>query len=93
MVSLTDALPDELALAAATITAPGTLADLVAAHLDGKTEERQAALEAVDVAQRLRLVTGYLQREVEVLQVENEIQSQVQGRWRRTSGSSSSASS
>jgi ATP-dependent Lon protease len=79
MVSLTDALPDELALAAATITAPGTLADLVAAHLDGKTEERQAALEAVDVAQRLRLVTGYLQREVEVLQVENEIQSQVRG--------------
>jgi len=79
MVSLTDALPDELALAAATITAPGTLADLVAAHLDGKTEERQAALEAVDVGQRLRLVTGYLQREVEVLQVENEIQSQVRG--------------
>ena len=79
VVSLTDALPDELALAAATITAPGTLADLVAAHLDGKTEERQAALEAVDVAQRLRLVTGYLQREVEVLQVENEIQSQVRG--------------
>ncbi|MCJ7831176.1 MAG: endopeptidase La [Dehalococcoidia bacterium] len=79
VVSLTDGLPDELALAAPTITAPGTLADLVAAHLNIKTEERQAALETVDVAQRLRLVTGYLQREVEVLQVENEIQSQVRG--------------
>ncbi len=79
VVSLSDALPDELALAASAITSPGTLADMVAAHLNIKTEERQAALEAVDVARRLRLVTGYLQREVEVLQVENEIQSQVRG--------------
>jgi ATP-dependent Lon protease len=79
VVSLTDALPDELALAASTITAPGTLADLVATHLNIKTEERQVALETVDVEQRLRLVTGYLQREVEVLRVENEIQSQVRG--------------
>jgi len=79
VVSLSDGLPDELGMAAAEITAPGTLADLIAAHLNIKAEERQAALEELDVVQRLRLVTGYLHRELEVLQVEKDIQSQVRG--------------
>jgi ATP-dependent Lon protease len=79
VVSLSDALPDELGAAAATITSPGTLADLVAAHINIKPEEKQAALETLNVMERLRLVNGYLQKEAEVAQVEKDIQSQVRG--------------
>ena len=78
-INLADALPDELAAAAATIAMPGSLADFVAAHINIKTEERQAVLEALNVEERLRLVNGYLNRELEVLRVENDIQSQVRG--------------
>jgi ATP-dependent Lon protease len=79
IVALSDTLPDELAAAAATITSPGTLADLVAAHINIKPEEKQAVLESLKVMDRLRLVNGYMQKEAEVLQVEKEIQSQVRG--------------
>ncbi|MDI6857840.1 MAG: endopeptidase La [Dehalococcoidia bacterium] len=84
VVALSDALPNELGMAAETITSPGTLADLVAAHINIKPEEKQAVLETLNVIERLRLVNGYLQKEAEVLQVEREIQSQVRGELDKT---------
>ena len=78
-VGLTEALPDELAAAAETIAAAGALADFVAAHVNMKLEERQAVLEAANVEDRLRLVNNFLTRELEVLQVEQDIQSKVRG--------------
>ena len=78
-VGLTEALPDELAAAAETIAAAGSLADFVAAHVNMKPEERQAVLEASNVEDRLRLVNSFLTRELEVLQVEQDIQSKVRG--------------
>ena len=84
VVALSDALPNELGMAAETITSPGTLADLVAAHINIRPEEKQAVLEALNVIGRLRLVNGYLQKEAEVLQVEREIQSQVRGELDKT---------
>ena len=44
-----------------------------------KPEERQAVLEASNVEERLRLVNSFLTRELEVLQVEQDIQSKVRG--------------
>ena len=78
-VGLTESLPDELAAAAGTIVSPGPLADFIAAHINIKLEERQAVLEAANVEERLRLINGYLTRELEVLQVEQDIRSKVQG--------------
>jgi len=78
-VGLTESLPDELGAAAETIAAAGSLADFVAAHLNMKPEERQAILEAANVEDRLRLVNTFLTRELEVLQVEQDIQSKVRG--------------
>jgi ATP-dependent Lon protease len=78
-VGLTETLPDELAAAAETIAAAGALADFVAAHVNMKPEERQAVLEAANVEDRLRLVNNFLTRELEILQVEQDIQSKVRG--------------
>ncbi len=78
-VTLTESLPDELAAAAETIASAGSLADFVAAHVNMKLEERQAVLEAANVEDRLRLVNTFLIRELEVLQVEQDIQSKVRG--------------
>ena len=78
-IGLTESLPDELAAAAETIAPAGSLADFVAAHVNMKPEERQAVLEAANIEDRLRLVNSFLTRELEVLQVEQDIQSKVRG--------------
>ncbi len=78
-INLTENVPQEMALMVAGIQDPSHLADLIAANLNMKTEERQAVLEAADVAERLRLIVGFLNREVEVLEVERQIKSQVHG--------------
>ena len=78
-VGLTEALPEELSAAAETIAAAGSLADFIAAHINMKPEERQAVLEAAKIEDRLRLVNNFLTRELEVLQVGQDIQSKVRG--------------
>ncbi len=79
VVRLTENAPQELALAAAGLQDPSHVADFIAANINIKTEERQAVLETTDVAERLRLVIGYLHREVEVLEVESKIKAEVRG--------------
>ncbi len=71
-------LPEELQLAVANIDEPGALSHLIAGSLRLKTEEKQALLEEVDVARRLRRLVDILARELEVISIGTEIQSQVQ---------------
>jgi ATP-dependent Lon protease len=78
-ISLADNVPQEMALMVAGVQNPSHLADLIATNLNITTEERQAVLEAGDVAERLRIIVGFLNREVEVLEVERQIKSQVHG--------------
>ncbi len=78
-VALSEGIPQEVAQAAGAIASPGALADFIAGNINMKTEDRQAVLEAMDVAERLRLITASLNREVEVLEVGQQIQSQVRG--------------
>lgn len=59
-------LPDELALAAANITAPGTLADFIAANLGLEAAEQQQVLDAHELVPRLRTVMSFLEREREL---------------------------
>ena len=71
-------LPEELQLAVANIDDPSTLSHLIAGSLRLPTEEKQALLEEVDVGQRLRRLAEVLARELEVISIGSEIQSQVQ---------------
>ena len=57
---------------------PGRFADLVAGHLDLKPGEAQRLLEALSVEDRLRAVLVHIQRQVAVLDAQEDIKSQVQ---------------
>jgi ATP-dependent Lon protease len=71
-------LPEELQLAVANIDDPAALGHLIAGALRIDTPEKQELLEEVDVAKRLRLLSAILARELEVVQLGSQIQSQVQ---------------
>src|SRR2546425_12471662 len=59
---------------------PGALADLVAGHLDIQPVERQQLLETLAVEDRLRRVLVHVQRQIAVLDAQEDIKSQVQER-------------
>ena len=76
-VDLNAQLPDEAYVYALNIEEPGWLADMIASVLNIAPEERRQLLSVTDVAERLRRVSGFLGRELEVLELEENIQSQV----------------
>jgi ATP-dependent Lon protease len=77
-------LPEELQMAVASLEDPSALSHVIAASLRIPAEERQALLEEVDVASRLRRLSEILARELEVVEIGTRIQSQVQSEMTRT---------
>ena len=71
-------LPEELQLAIANIDDPSSLGNLIVSALRLGVEEKQALLEETDVAKRLRHLSKILARELEVVQLGTQIQTQVQ---------------
>ncbi len=57
---------------------PGRFADLVAGYLDLETPQRQALLETLAVDDRLRRVLVHVQRQIAVLDAQEDIKNQVQ---------------
>src|SRR5690242_3642631 len=57
---------------------PGALSDLVAGHLKIQSVERQQLLETLVVEDRLRRVLVHVQRQIAVLEAQEDIKSQVQ---------------
>lgn len=74
IVEMSSTLPDELSTAAANVPAPGTLADMIAANLGLKPEQQQQVRETIDVAERLRLILGFVEREREILEIGQKAQ-------------------
>jgi ATP-dependent Lon protease len=77
-------VPPEAAVAARNITEPGLLADMTAYSPDMTTEQRQELLETVDVVARLKLVSNFLARQVEVHELKGKIQSEVKSEMDKT---------
>src|SRR5690606_10071744 len=67
--------PEVMAIAA-NLDDPGRLADLAASNLELRVEEAQSVLNLVDTLARLRRVNELLNREIEVLTVQQEINTQ-----------------
>ena len=57
---------------------PGRFADLVAGYLDISPQQRQILLETLSVEERLRRVLVHVQRQISVLDAQEDIKSQVQ---------------
>jgi ATP-dependent Lon protease len=70
-------LPEELQMAVANLEDPSALAHLIAGALRIKVEEKQALLEEIDVAKRLRRLSEILARELDIVAIGSKIQSQV----------------
>src|SRR5918996_1423891 len=60
------------------VTDPGRFADLVAGYIDLPVPEKQGLLETLSVEERLRKVLVHIQRQVGLLEAQEEIKSQVQ---------------
>jgi ATP-dependent Lon protease len=71
-------LPEELQMAVTNVDEPSALSHLIAGALRISTEEKQSLLEEVDVTRRLRMLSEILARELEVIQLGSQIQSEVQ---------------
>ncbi|MGC9469652.1 MAG: endopeptidase La [Anaerolineae bacterium] len=78
VVDLNEALPEEAYVYAMNVHTPGELADVVAQIIDLPTEARQDLLETLDVIERLQKISSHLARELDVLELENQIQTTVQ---------------
>ena len=77
VIELSPNTPDEAAQVLASITAPSALADFLAANLQAEAPEKQRMLEELDVERRLRLIAARLATQLDVLELQNKIQSQV----------------
>jgi ATP-dependent Lon protease len=60
------------------VSDPGRFADLVAGHIDIASTQRQGLLETLSVEERLRRVLVHVQRQISVLDAQEDIKSQVQ---------------
>ena len=76
-VELAPYLTSELGTMVNNIKSPAILADLIASNLNINASEKQRILEMIDVQERLNQVHHMLNREVQVLELGNKIQSQV----------------
>lgn len=76
-VDLAPYLTNEMGQMVSNIKSPGILADLIASNLNIPTAEKQNILDTLNVTDRLNKVHILLNKEVQVLELGNKIQSQV----------------
>lgn len=77
MINMVPTLPEDLKIAVMNVDQPGRLADMITAHLNIGITEKQQILETISVKARLQKITGFLTREMEVMEMASKIQSQV----------------
>ena len=76
-VKLNKKIPPEILTSLAAITDPGRLADMIAAHLTLKLEEKQTILETLKIKNRLDHLLKIMESEIDILQVEKRIRGRV----------------
>ncbi len=81
---LNSKVPAELLPSLTSIDDHGRLADTVAAHLNLRLGDRQKVLETLEVATRCELVLGFVEGEIEVMQVEKRIRGRVKSQMEKS---------
>jgi ATP-dependent Lon protease len=77
LVDMSAHMPAELKLAVLNISDRSRLADVISTTLNLSVTQRQELLKTLDVRERLRLLDGHLNRELNTAELSSEIQSQV----------------
>jgi ATP-dependent Lon protease len=78
VVQLDSAIPEEAHLFSMNIDDPGWLADMIATAISPSNEQRKEIIATIDEKERLAYLNQLLAEELDVLELEEEIQSRVQ---------------
>lgn len=76
-------LAPEIFPTVAGIEEPGRFADMIGSHLDIKIEDKQILLETTDVDERLEKLNELLAREIEILNIEQDITTKVKSQMNK----------
>jgi len=77
-------LPPELLQTLAGIDEPSRLADTISAHLGVRLSDKQRLLETVEVGERLELLVGFVDGEIDVQQLEKRIRGRVKSQMEKS---------
>ena len=79
IIDLSPQIPAEASFLVRSIDEPGVLADIVASNLNISPEEKQELLETFRTRERMEKVIALLNKEIQVLELSNKIQTEVKG--------------
>ena len=77
-------LPPELLTTLAGIDDPSRLADTISAHLGARLSDKQQLLEILDVGQRMEMLIGLVDGEIDVQQIEKRIRGRVKSQMEKS---------
>jgi ATP-dependent Lon protease len=83
-VKLNKKIPPEILSSLASIEEPGRLADTISAHMPLKIDEKQSILETLVIDERLEKLLVFLEKALDLLEVEKRIRVQVKGQMEKT---------
>jgi ATP-dependent Lon protease len=83
-VKLNRKIPPELLTTLAGIDDSSRLADTIAAHLSIRLQDKQRVLETADVADRLEMLLGFVDGEIDVQQIEKRIRGRVKSQMEKS---------
>ena len=81
---LSKKVPPETIASVLLVDDPDRLTDLILGHMPLKLEDKQELLAAVDIRQRLDLLTEIINREMEILEIEKKISGRVRKQMEKT---------
>jgi ATP-dependent Lon protease len=79
IIDLSPHIPSEASFLVRSIDSPGMLSDIVATNLSIGIEEKQELLNTFDTRERIEKVIALLEKEIQVLELSNKIQTEVKG--------------
>ncbi len=79
VIDISPHIPSEASFLVRSIDNPGILADIVASNLNIDVEEKQGLLETMDTQERMTKVIALLNKEIQVVELSNKIQTEVKG--------------
>ncbi|HJX31858.1 MAG TPA: endopeptidase La [Thermodesulfobacteriota bacterium] len=83
-VKLSKKVPPEMLVSVSTIDQPNRLTDTIAAHLSLKLDDKQKLLEIENGKERLEKLYGFMEAEIEILEIEKKIRNRVKKQMEKT---------
>ena len=79
VIDISPHIPSEASFLVRSIDNPGILADIIDSNLNIDVDEKQALLETMDTQERMTKVIALLNKEIQVVELSNKIQTEVKG--------------